>query len=515
MTANFATTVGAPPPGQVTFSIVSSNLPGTATNEDCELVTPAANDFSVSPLGGGADVTVQQVANVLGGGSYSVTLYSWDWGGNTTVTVSGVTIVNGVSNQTVSTTLTLPVDTDGDKLPDAHESNVALNSNAAGQNVLDPLNGDKNGNAIADGDDRFATDGLTNFEKYRGVYLAGPINGSTGPMTGLTRLGAGLRHLFVRGRGFGNDPVILAAPGTCGITVGPFGLSDPATGTPIADPNPCPVFQVGPAFFAAGVLVHDVSASFTTATTFPRQSLAIPANPTLDMATIAYDGSNCGSAAGCSTTKTGVRNWNFSPLGVSSYGTVAAYGADSRVLKKAVDSYFSDRPYQRRTAGLSPCTVSSTTPCFVIAGDGTPMLTPLSLVGDLANDDGVKDTTKEVVDAGGQLVGDTYVSGAVNQQLSAMDATNDGCVELPFVADPRAIARCANPNGTSADSPQATKQQVIRGLITHELGHNVGVNTHTTDATDIMYQYTSNWIRDGHFSPTAAGLLQIHNKGLQ
>src|SRR5438094_84454 len=67
----------------------------------------------------------------------------------------------------------------------------------------------------------------------------------------------------------------------------------------------------------------------------------------------------------------------------------------------------------------------------------------------------------------------------------------------------------------SADSPQSTKQQLIRGLITHELGHNVGVNTHTTDATDIMYQYTSNWIRDGHFSPTAAGLLQIHNKGLQ
>jgi hypothetical protein len=85
------------------------------------------------------------------------------------------------------------------------------------------------------------------------------------------------------------------------------------------------------------------------------------------------------------------------------------------------------------------------------------------------------------------------------------------------VADPRGspgsiLARCT-PTAFSADSPQATKQQVVRSLITHELGHAAGVNTHTTDATDIMYQSTINWIRDGHFSSTAAGLLQIHNKG--
>ena len=501
LTANFTTTVGAPPPIQVTFTISSvSNLPGTATNEDCELGATPTNDFSI----GAPSVTSQQVT-VPGSGSYQTTLYSYDWGGNVTISVSGVTTVNGVANTTVSGTLSLPVDTDGDKLPDVYEANAALNRNAAGQNVLDRLNKDQNGNGIDDGDDRFAADGLSNFEKYRGVYLSGPPNGSTGPMTGLTRLGSGLRHLFVRGRGFGNDPAIQAAPGTCGI--------DPSTGTPQPDLTPCPVFQVGAAFFAAGVQVHDVSASGAN---FPRRSLVNPASPTLDMATIVYDGVNC-SAYGCSTGKTGTRNWTFSSLGFSAYGTATAYGADPRVTKRAVDAYFNDKPYQRRTGGLSPCTPSSTTPCYVTS-DGTttgiPMLTPLSLVGDSANDNGIKDTSKEVVDATGQLVGDTYVAGPFNLQLSGMDATNDGCVELPFVADPRNIPRC-NPATDTALSPQATKQQVVRSLITHELGHAAGVNTHTTDATDVMYQSTINWIREGHFSPTAAGLLQIHNKGIQ
>lgn len=62
---------------------------------------------------------------------------------------------------------------------------------------------------------------------------------------------------------------------------------------------------------------------------------------------------------------------------------------------------------------------------------------------------------------------------------------------------------------------QATFRQVVRSLTTHELGHAAGINVHTTDAADLMYQYTINWTRDNYFSPGAAALLQIHNKGLQ
>ena len=101
-----------------------------------------------------------------------------------------------------------------------------------------------------------------------------------------------------------------------------------------------------------------------------------------------------------------------------------------------------------------------------------------------------------------------------------MDATNDRCPELPFASDPTAVPRCTDPTATVGPYPNATKRQAVRHLITHELGHGAGVPMHTTDSTDVMYQYSINWIRDGfngfgHFSSTAAPLLQIHNGGLQ
>jgi predicted Zn-dependent protease len=51
--------------------------------------------------------------------------------------------------------------------------------------------------------------------------------------------------------------------------------------------------------------------------------------------------------------------------------------------------------------------------------------------------------------------------------------------------------------------------------VTHELGHLAGIAAHTSDPTDIMYLSTINFTREDHFSDTAAGLVQIHNKGLQ
>jgi hypothetical protein len=56
---------------------------------------------------------------------------------------------------------------------------------------------------------------------------------------------------------------------------------------------------------------------------------------------------------------------------------------------------------------------------------------------------------------------------------------------------------------------------VVRSVVTHEIGHLTGNGPHTSDPTDIMYLSTINFIRDGHFSGTAAGFVQIHNKGLQ
>src|SRR6185369_6282780 len=236
-------------------------LRGTSSNEDCEVApfssTNPSPDFSI----GTADLTSQRVVVADGGGGvYTTTLYSYDWGGKVTVTVTGLS-----GTVTATGNLTLPVDTDGDDLPDTYEKNAALNADQNGVNVLNFLNPDQNGNLVSDRDDRFARDGLSNFEKYRGVYLIGPVAGASGSMSGFQRLGAGVRHFFIRGRGFRDDPAISA--GFCGINA--------ATGTPVADvtlsaAKPCPAFQVGLAYQAIGVLVHNVSASFTASTELPR-----------------------------------------------------------------------------------------------------------------------------------------------------------------------------------------------------------------------------------------------------
>src|SRR5439155_2397164 len=101
------------------------------------------------------------------------------------IDVSGtMRLADGVTQQTVTGSLTVPMDTDGDTVPDVIEKDVALNANLAGANVLNFLNADLDGNGTRDGDDRFVRDGLSNFEKYRGAYLTGPANGSSRAMTG-------------------------------------------------------------------------------------------------------------------------------------------------------------------------------------------------------------------------------------------------------------------------------------------------------------------------------------------
>jgi hypothetical protein len=85
------------------------------------------------------------------------------------------------------------------------------------------------------------------------------------------------------------------------------------------------------------------------------------------------------------------------------------------------------------------------------------------------------------------------------------------------ITDPTAIERCDPTAGTGAAprSVQATRQQATIHLITHELGHAVGITTHTSDPADLMYQYTNDWRRDGRFSPGAAGYIKINNGGVQ
>src|SRR5262249_967200 len=168
-----------------------------------------------------------------------------------------------------------------------------------------------------------------------------------GPLTSHTRLGAGFRNLFVRGRGFSTDP--SRPSGTCGL--------DSLTLVPTpSDPTfPCPKFQVGNAFGEAGVQVWDISAAFNGAgtTVFPTKSLADTSKPMLDLATVIYDPVNCSGGATCDhTTKVGPRQWNVPTLAYSTFGRPSVYGS-AVVLGKPLKAYFLDRPYlhQQNVAG--------------------------------------------------------------------------------------------------------------------------------------------------------------------
>jgi hypothetical protein len=86
--------------------------------------------------------------------------------------------------------------------------------------------------------------------------------------------------------------------------------------------------------------------------------------------------------------------------------------------------------------------------------------------------------------------------------LNSNDINNNGKVELPRAQDP------ANIN----QDYEYTKQQALKHVITHEIGHAVGATHQTSDTNCIMYDQTTNWSRDHRFSDYSKGQLSIHNQ---
>ena len=80
--------------------------------------------------------------------------------------------------------------------------------------------------------------------------------------------------------------------------------------------------------------------------------------------------------------------------------------------------------------------------------------------------------------------------------LSPMDIDHDGFVELPFRTDPYVMTKDTT---APSDTFEFTKQRVMKYVITHELGHAVGM-THDTDDQCVMYEYSIDWSRDHCFS---------------
>jgi len=211
-----------------------------------------------------------------------------------------------------------------------------------------------------------------------------------------------------------------------------------------------------------------------------------------------------------------VRGWSFDTLGESGVGNATTYAAvpafTTRVYRSSLDHYFGDRPYDdgntlARVLGVFP--TSWTDP-------PNGILDWRDDVED-ANDNGRLDANERdgggdpFDDGDGDLDGDRLFLDAanhyaVNRALSPFDHDGDDLVwTSAFFEDPIAAGVSA------AVAGEYSKAVVTRHLITHEMGHGVGIGPHCNDASCLMYQWSMGWHRDGHFCDTCRSRILIHN----
>ena len=205
-----------------------------------------------------------------------------------------------------------------------------------------------------------------------------------------------------------------------------------------------------------------------------------------------------------------VRDWTFKTLGMSGFGNITTYGS-ALTFKKVFEAYFSNKPYKDHTTLRASSSSLRDGPWDQPDGK----LNSIARVED-ANDNGKKDGGEDK-SGNGLIDGDYPVPAGsppgppwnYNQLLSPFNINNNyynGDPDRPVLELPVA----SNPDTVNAAN-EFTREQVLKHVITHEIGHAAGVTFENADSTCVMYQYSNNWARDGHFSTDAAALIRIHN----
>jgi len=510
--------------GDVTFTLNPSTWEGVATN-DTEVYTDyPSNDFSFAP--GDKEVLDQTVASGPVPEERTVDLYSFDYGGQATITVTAVAPDNSV----VQGTITLPLDSDNDLLPNVWEYSIA---------GFDAFNAHSFGPTLADGQEdtdtsinnQYDGDGLTNFREFRGVILDYP----NGDFEKHLRLDPRSKDLFVRGDGFANS----VNPPANQIDVLPFSLDYEAVyGVPNGEN----------AFEEAGIVVHDVT---------ERLSFRGPGEPPhIDILVVTNDTENTTTIAGYAngwTNHMGSRYWTWDTKGASYVGNFELYqineetGAQGTYLyNKNLMHYIYNRPYlddDEYVYGEDP---ENPGEIIIIGGRLNPtyigLLDPLDLVEDYRNENGIGPETfkgktedrfidNEVLD-GDHMMVVTDEAGAIistwkdmpygtPQQLyqagvdfSCFDADGDGLVENPPCRASNTVG-CTDPlnlNPSAKDDGEYDAYQLQLHTAIHEMGHGVGIAEHTTDKACVMYEDSSDWDRAGFFCDIAKSQILIHNK---
>jgi hypothetical protein len=347
----------------------------------------------------------------------------------------------------------IPQDTDRDGLADAWEN---LYGDLARDADIDTSQGSTQ-----------IGDQLTNFAEYRG-FMWGP------PLVKLLAASSGGLY----------QTDAYVPQGTAGHVRGNPKRKDvflKYTGYTSTAPCLCP-FAVGTVFAEdVGLDLHVVDA----------QVLPPPGEQNIDVTVVTNELTKVFGFEDGHINKRGVRDWSWDTKGSSGLGTADLYGTGTTTYQKPLDFYMDgtlrDRPY--RDGGVTA------------AANG--LLDAISVIEDSNDNAGIDKVQGASEDKNGnsQLDNDVLVLNSFTQQLTVFDANNNGKVELPLVSSPMAV----NP------AFEYTKAQVLKHTISHEVLHSLGAD-HTQDSTDVMYQYSNNWSRDGHLSDVAKAALKVHNR---
>jgi hypothetical protein len=416
---------------------LTSRFPGRYTNHD-----PQAPDYNTE-----YDYSVLQ-----GEGTPILRIQSNDYGGKTVIRAEAIDEGNTYFGE-----LPIPMDTDGDGLPDGVEIEHGLN----------PLSSDSDSDGTPDKDQDMDVssnnesigDDLTNFEEYRVVMWNGEVY----------RTDFNRKNLFV-----------------CAVDF-PDGM-----------------FSMGQAFYNAGIDVLTIETENAGPNWYEINKNFEDEN--IDVLIIrSYDwGWSDGDYNNGHIRRIGIKTYDIGVLGASYFGNFERYGQPTKIFAQSILNYFSvDRPYLDG-GGIVP---------------DNGVLDPWGSSGlEDKDDDGVKDK-KEDRNRNGLLDGDRIepnVSTWDNlSKLSPFNIDNDDFVELPQQkGDPSLLVGKASVEYSLAD--------VFGNVITHEIGHAVGMGTgnpslldnlgHCFVETCPMFQYSINWEPADQFCHYHENMIQLINE---
>jgi len=467
----------APLPVNLAVTNVSQKTPGDYTNDGIANPSPE-QDFD------------EGVGNTW---TTTMTLHPRDYGGWIQVGATGA----------ASATMTLPFDSDGDGMPDDWENLVGLN----------PLVNDAGTDNESSGNVDSTGDGLTAFQEYRGFFW-----GDKAQHPDPNNVYATIAWLPLPTRSHvRTDPTRYDLFVVYGDFTGTYSgfSSNPATDPP---------FAIGDAFNQQGIEVHlwDKSGAWGDPRSFSQQN-------EIDLLDIVNDKANFFEADdGFINREMPIaRDWSFDTLGQSSNGNETEYGSEvepshlaARVFDKSVTGYFENKPYE----DLGDTEPTGHPDPFPTGANN--MLDPTGgtcgvdwMVED-QDDDGVptgggpctRGGSKEDFDKDGNLDGDHVdrawvppVSGHPKRDLSPYDVDQDDQNPYPGTG----------PHGVELppDPTEYSEAQVLKQVITHEMGHAVGADHQTSDPAGIMYDATKDWHHDNRFaSPAVVDVkIWIHN----